>query len=525
MYSILLVDDEALELETIEHYVPWEQIGISVAGTARNGKEALGLLAELKPDMILTDVRMPIMDGLEFGRRAKQIDRNVKIIYLSGHNEFQYIKAALNIEAAGYLLKPIDMEELIALMDKVKKKCEEEQLADQSGDWMREKLIMRILREANADRRMQWVKQWELSAPDFAPNKEYAAAYVTFDMQPAAPGGNPLPSGLDDADRIESVRRLAGRLLDTSIIVETGPQALLIVFQWKSEREIPGWSAELWEPFQEQASAAAAAPVTVGLSSPHKGFHLLRDAYLESLACNEEKLYRLGGAVIVPGHLQPTVQKDIDTEQLTAKLTAAIQTGDSTLAEEQLNIWFSLLREERIERNFAVRAVIRLLTSLEQHFSSFLAGSLKDLLHVDHWKEVSSMKTFSHIQAYVADFCRVMLGAASEREVDRNQAVAEQIAKLIHDRHHLPLTVEDIAKEVYLSPNYIRSIFKEKTGETILDYLTKVRMSRAAELLKDKSLKVREIAHHVGYENVSYFCSVFHKHRGSTPNEYRKMYL
>jgi len=154
-----------------------------------------------------------------------------------------------------------------------------------------------------------------------------------------------------------------------------------------------------------------------------------------------------------------------------------------------------------------------------------LAGSLKELLLVDHWKEISSMSSVSHIEAYVMFFCDEMRKAASERDVDRNQAVADQIVKLIGERYHLPLTVEDIAKEVFLSPNYIRTIFKEKMGETILDYITKARMNRAADLLKDKSLKVREVANSVGYENVSYFCSIFQKHRGSTPNEYRKMYF
>ncbi|WP_042166990.1 response regulator [Paenibacillus gorillae] len=160
MYTVLLVDDEAIELEMMEQYVPWEQAGIRVVGTARNGKEALGKLTELKPDIVVTDVRMPIMDGLEFGRRAKQIDKSVKIIYLSGHNEFQYIKSALNIEAAGYLLKPIDMEELLVLLEKVKKKCEEEQLASAGGGWQLEKLLLRIVREPAEERRLEWIRQW-----------------------------------------------------------------------------------------------------------------------------------------------------------------------------------------------------------------------------------------------------------------------------------------------------------------------------------------------------------------------------
>lgn len=527
MYSILIVDDEAIELETIEHYVPWDKIGISVAGTARNGKEALAKLAELKPDIILTDVRMPIMDGLEFGRRAKQIDKNIKIIYLSGHNEFQYIKAALNIEATGYLLKPIDMEELLALLEKVKKKCEEDQLADQGGDWVREKLLMRILREPNEGKRKEWTNQWKLSAVDFAENKPFAAVYATFDPPPAYPGTDPYPADSASTDRIELFRTAARQRLDSFIMVEDDPHAFYVLFQWQDERQHVQSTAAYWELLRAHLASdpSAGSQITIGLSAPHLGFQAIWDACAEAKTCNEEKFYEQSGTVLSPQDLKPTKQTDDESEQIAAKLSSAIQSGDTEQISLHVESLFGVIREERIDRNFAIRAIIRLLTALEQHFSMLLAGSLKEWLLVDHWKEISSMSSAAHMQAYVMHFCNEMRKAANERDIDRNQAIAEQIVKLIGERYHLPLTVEEIAKEVYLSPNYIRTIFKEKMGETILDYLTRFRMNKAAELLKDKALKVREVAHSVGYENVSYFCSIFHKHRGSTPNEYRKMYL
>ncbi|WP_141500270.1 response regulator [Paenibacillus luteus] len=525
MYSILLVDDEAIELETIEHYVPWDKIGITVAGTARNGKEALGKLAELKPDIILTDVRMPIMDGLEFGRRAKQIDKNVKIIYLSGHNEFQYIKAALNIEATGYLLKPIDMEELLALLEKVKKKCEEDQLADLSGDWVREKLMMRMISEPDPTARSEWIKKWEQSAADFVHGRPFTAAYMTFDLPAAYPSPVPsVPTGAP-ADRTEFVRTLARQSWASFTIVEAAPHALFILHQWKEDQRMQVSEAAFWESFQAQLSFSLGFEVTIGLSSPQTELDQIWDAFVQARSCNEEKFYRTGGGVIIPEELKPTMQTDEDVEQTATKLASSIQAGDMEQIRIELESLFTIIRNERMDRNFAIRAIIRLLSSLEQHFSMLLAGSLKGLLLADHWKAISLMPSAAHIQAYVLHFCDEMRKASGEREIDRNQAIAEQIVRIIAERHHLPLTVEEIAKEVYLSPNYIRTIFKEKMGETILDYLTKVRINRAAELLKDKALKVREVAHSVGYENVSYFCSVFHKHRGSTPNEFRKMYF
>ncbi|MBW7460413.1 response regulator, partial [Paenibacillus sepulcri] len=141
MYKILLVDDEKMELQALTDCVPWSDMDIRVVGTAKNGREALELTQQLLPDIILTDVRMPIMDGLEFARRAKGLHKQISIVFLSGHDEFQYIKSALAVEATGYLLKPVDLDELAQLMEKVKLKCQEARLAARSESLAKEKLL------------------------------------------------------------------------------------------------------------------------------------------------------------------------------------------------------------------------------------------------------------------------------------------------------------------------------------------------------------------------------------------------
>jgi two-component system, response regulator YesN len=128
MYNIVLVDDERLELDTLENYVPWEEMGFKVIGTAKNGKEALSKMGELLPDIVITDVKMPIMDGVEFADIIRGRLPQLKIIFLSGYDDFSYVKSALQMEASGYLLMPLDMDELRKLMEKVKAKCMEDQL-------------------------------------------------------------------------------------------------------------------------------------------------------------------------------------------------------------------------------------------------------------------------------------------------------------------------------------------------------------------------------------------------------------
>lgn len=522
MYTILLVDDEKLELETLEQYVPWNEMGLFVTGTASNGKEALQKLSELKPDIVLTDVRMPIMDGLEFARRAKQIDKHVKIVFLSGHNEFQYIKAALHVEAVGYLLKPHDPEELSSLMERVKKKCYEDRLNNQGEEWVIEKLALELLRETNEDRRADWVRKLATKAPALPIYGNYAAAYVTAD---SLQSGGKINSSTYKADCLGQIHNILTEHFDGIITVEIVEHAYVALMNVKPNQTGRLTDRLFWEQVRTRVNTGMDSLVSVGLSSQERGLECLQSVYLSAKKSNEYKFYGKMGTVFMPEDRYETFPAVVDIEPNAADILNGIKQGIHEPAKAAISSFFSKLKNERVHKNQVLHGVIRMLTVIEQEFSGLLAGSNGDLLVTNHWKLISSMASLDLIEKYLSEYCEGIVSLLQERDKDRNLILVDQIITIIEERYHLPLTVDDIAKEVYLSPNYIRTIFKEKTGETILDHLIKTRIRRASELLQDKSLKIYEISHAVGYENVSYFCSVFHKHKGSTPNEYRKTYL
>jgi YesN/AraC family two-component response regulator len=189
--------------------------------------------------------------------------------------------------------------------------------------------------------------------------------------------------------------------------------------------------------------------------------------------------------------------------------------------EREAEIFINKLRMKRVHPQLARSAAVRLITALEQHFSSAF-NELQIGPFNSEWEIMNNCRTIDDIGEHVLHVCHSLIIALSEKDKDRHQNIARHIQDIIDRSYHKPLTVEDIAKEVYLSPNYIRTIYKEKTRRTILEAITEKRMERASGLLADKSLKIHEIAGLVGYENVSYFCSIFHKTTGMTPNHYRK---
>lgn len=513
MYSILLVDDEKMELDMLAGYIRWEDMGIRVAGTAKNGREALQRMEELRPDIILTDVRMPIMDGLEFSRRAKRIDRNVQIVFLSGHDEFHYIKAALAVEAVGYLLKPLDMEELQQLMNKVKLKCEETRISAQSSEVLKENYLRELISESSPDARAQWIEKLSLLPSPVPTVGLFQFLYITVDR-----------TGANSANDAGLIRRFAQTEMPSAFLcqIKEGTFALLI----RSKPDGPALEIHAFaERLLLHASAHNGAVLSIGISGVGMGPEKLYDLYAAAKRANESKFYTgLGSCTEADQTVVPAIE-EVDPEPAIAALCHAISHLQENAAIGQIRSFFDALRTPRVERDLVCSSSLRLITAIERHFANLLGESSINAMYVDEWKRIASYATIDDIEAHVTDVSRSILNLMKEKDKDKNLHIVHQISDLIDRGFGGQLTVEDIAKNVYLSPNYVRTLFKEKTGETILEYLTRVRIRHAAELLKDKSKKIHEIAAAVGYENVSYFCSVFHKFKGTTPNEYRKKLL
>jgi YesN/AraC family two-component response regulator len=520
MHSILLVDDEKMELETLTYYVPWESMGIKVVGTAKNGREALELTQQLDPDIILTDVRMPIMDGLEFVKRAKQLRKRVKIVFLSGHDEFQYIKAALAVEASGYLLKPIDLDELKQLMEKVKQKCDQAKLTERSEEMAKEKLLRLLLIEEAPDRRAELAKKLlQLDAIATPFRGPFKAAYLAIG-RPSRDAGLAADAGMLDPLERSIGEAVHGRLRALGYIGE------LIDWEYGTfagvfPASLFDGDRDIWRQLQKQMAEDFPVSLTIGLSRSSKGLEDAFTLFKEAHSAAEQAFYFGNGSLLSAEEVSEPTTEEIEVEDHRAVLCRSVGHQHSEETEREAEIFINKLRMKRVHPQLARSAAVRLITALEQHFSSAF-NELQIGPFNSEWEIMNNCRTIDDIGEHVLHVCHSLIIALSEKDKDRHQNIARHIQDIIDRSYHKPLTVEDIAKEVYLSPNYIRTIYKEKTRRTILEAITEKRMERASGLLADKSLKIHEIAGLVGYENVSYFCSIFHKTTGMTPNHYRK---
>lgn len=519
MYSILLVDDENIELQTLTEYMPWTEMDIQVIGTAKNGREALKLTERLSPDIILTDVRMPIMDGLEFSRRAKRLNKGIQIVFLSGHNEFQYIKAALAIEASGYLLKPIDTEELASVMEKVKIKCDEAKLTARTEEMAREKLLRSLLLEEVPDMRALLARRYFNLERGFELRGNYRIAFIRADRPETEVGicvGTSIAESLERSVN-EAIRSrihalgFIGELMDW----EYGMLAALY------PSSLFDGDREHWHSLQKLMAEDFPLLLTIGVSCSG---HRLEDAserFKEARQAAEHSFYYGGGAYLPADEIAEFSIGEIEVESYRDRICRAVGHFKSEEAEAVVAGFFTDIRERYLHPHLARIAAVRLVISVERHFAAILKEQ-PDVTFTSEWTIMNDGATLREIEAHVQQVICYLILKMSEKGKNRHSDVVRQIDEIIDRSFSELLTVEDIAKEVFLSPNYIRSIYKEKTGRTILEALTARRIQEAIRLLGDRSLKVHEIAVRVGYENVSYFCSVFQRAMGMTPNLYRK---
>ncbi|MBB6730158.1 response regulator transcription factor [Cohnella zeiphila] len=514
MYTILLVDDEKLELDAIARYIRWEDMGISVVGTARNGREALRMQEELRPDIVLTDVRMPIMDGLEFARKAKQFDKNVKVVFLSGHDEFQYIKAALTMEAMGYLLKPIDKAELAQLMERVIRKCEEDKQLSESAEGLKEKLVRSLAAESSAETRKEWVRRIAMLPRPLPPTGDYIVCLITWDEA-------------NDRERADVLASLASGWSELN-----GSN-----YMWEADERRFGAIAYLdgdsgtesvwrfWGKALEEIRGRTGIVLTIGLSTEGRYLEQLPELWGEAREANAAKFYE-GTGTVLPYEAEPRRETAaVRPAAVAERLGHAVAHLQTEAMEAELAGFFAPFRKSRTRREAVIADTMQLATEISRRFSPLLERQHGAEAIEPDWRAITEPQSLAQLQATLADWCRRMMDRIREKDHDKNLPIIHRIRELIDARFSEALTVEELAAGVYLSPNYIRTLFKEKTGQTILEYMTKVRIDRASGLLRNKSLKIHEIAKAVGYENVSYFCSLFQKHRGVTPNEYRKKLL
>ena len=395
MYKVCLVDDEKLELNLLKNHVNWERLGVKEVFTAGNGQKALELVRAHNPDIVFTDIRMPVMDGIEFAKRLRELERvggmhrsPVKVIFLTGYDDMELIRKAFRLAASDYILKPFLVEDI-------------------------EKAAGEIINSLN---------QENISSQ---------------------PGGKDAPFRVGDA-----------------------------MFYEEEDRRLPSGGLSFEQRKKEFSE------------EEYRNLRLLRRDIVSCLS---------------RGDRDGTGERLKAYYEACSRGTAGIFRDGAVCLCYQINEELVAENEDlsRCRQDLALRGktILRLMEEAGN------AAGIKRCMD-------------EYVNGLLEWFCSL--------KEDGNYRVVAFVGDYIGKHYMEPVSVEEMAEKIGLSPGYVRSIFKSGKGMTVNSYLSEYRLEKACGLLKNTSKGVGRIGRLVGYDNVSYFCSIFQKRYGKTPSEWRR---
>lgn len=493
MFSILLVEDEKLELETLRDYVDWKRLGASRVYTARNGRTALECLEEHDPDIMITDIQLPVMNGIELSKRAREEGFGCKIVFLTGYDNFEYMKSAFQVQAVDYILKPFRVDEVETLIVRIREQLEKERMAERSVKLAAGQIFAMACEQQGLD--LEGLSRKYLSAS--ADEKLYGmlAVYGITDEKAVA-----------HAKSLTEVRHAF--YADGVIIVVLHGYVSFADAAGRTAAVFDGKGSVAW--FESKVSLAEMKEHTDTL-----------------LGYRNEMFYGRPGELLRIAGRAGECDSRFDRErwnQNVQKLYQNVLGGDNVEPVE--SVLDACLEELRfLGKEECQREAYGLYLNLYNRLELDNATLMGEMEQREYKPELQIWNTgfFVEVREALCQYVRALRLFFDKQRENPNYYVTMWVKDYLEKNYMRVCSVEEMAEGIHLSPNYLRSLFKAETGQTILEYMTDFRLQKACAFLRDKSLKVKDVSLLVGYENVSYFSQIFVKRYGVTPNEYRKM--
>lgn len=531
MYQAYLVDDDVHVRRGLKKYFNWAKYDIEVIGEAENGVAAFEELKDSPADIVITDVKMPRLDGIELARRLRELYPDIKIIFISGYDDLDFLKSSLKVGAVDYILKSIDLDEfegtIRRVMEMISAENEKKNLLSQmekqvrqSMPLLRDRFLMRLVKDSvlpDIDQQLDFL--------GLSLKKEGSFCAVTaavdnyFDIYGER--------GEHDRQLLSfAVLNIFQEIVDkhfSGYAFETRLGEYTAVLMLNEEEGFETSLLELVSEVQHLLDRCLSVSVIVGIGEVVHHLSDLKNSYLGAVRAIEHRTY-LGGdksVAVDPFRGEASLPPAWDQSRQQV-MCEKILSGNQ---QEVLDFLHEIFRSAKSGDEPALKdALFRLLSLPFTEFAEYREFTEPEFSNLrlvcERFFCCRDLKEMQRLveQLYLS-YCRV---ARAKRESPLSNVIL-QIRQCIRERYAENLTVNDIAETVYLTPTYVCLLFKQETGVTINDYLTAVRMKKARELLRGSAKKLYDICFLVGYSSPSYFSKLFKKVTGRTPSEYREM--
>ncbi|MFP3154447.1 response regulator [Lachnospiraceae bacterium ZAX-1] len=533
MYKIILVDDEILIRDAISSIIQWEELGFEFMGSFSDGKEAITFINEHKPDLILADIFMPYVDGIELSKFIYETYPQIKVIIISGYDEFAYAKQAVRYQVLEYLLKPITAAELSKVLLEVKESFDKEALKDRNVRKIRQ-LYSRNLPVLRG-RFLNGLLSRSYVSPNLATKlSEYELQLNGSYFCTAMIEGDdftPFTSQTGDPD-IELAQFAIFNVAEEFIKSRSMGEAFqnvsnqtILLFSANSEAELSTFLGEICNGIKSAIFQFMHLECSIFVGRTVRTLQKLPLSYANAIALMEYK-FRLGGNRIFYGKDFPEKLPDITVNWMewSEKIVFAIKSNNKQSLDLMVEQFIAELRDACFSKPRILIYIQNVILSIMNALDSVgLADEEAFSLEWDLLNTIHTQNHLSKIENLIKGFCSHIIDTVYDQR--DNYAKKQSLLALDYiDKNYgdSSLSLNAVCSYLVMSASYFSSIFKNFTGETFVESLTKKRIEKAKELLEMASLKSYEIANEVGYSDPHYFSIAFKKQTGLTPTEYAK---
>jgi two-component system response regulator YesN len=560
VYKVFLVEDEIVVREGIRNSIPWDKTAYTLAGEAPDGEMALSIIRDIKPDILITDIKMPFMDGLALSRIVKKILPWIKILILSGHDEFEYARKAISIGIEEYLLKPVSSQDMIAALDKIAAQIEEE----------REKLLsienLKKQAQSHADiLRERWLRDFvrgRIPARETVENARelgldlIARSYITAVIAVLPPSFPKKPA--EDHTQFLSVKAIIKSMTEKypNVILFPGDEKKYVMVIKENLPNVDTPDASDASASVASVASAASGDIKKAEESVEELAYAVAEGIKYGVESNTECKVAIGIGPVVErlgeisrsfynadiiavyqadrglariadersfageGDFDQTGLLNIEGDPLVARLKYASEKDVESIIKGYADLLGEKSGENQMLEYYIFGDIIvgasKIIEELGGDIKQIIPFSLQqnEIQEIINSREIFYEKIRSLFNA-VIEFRESQTGG-------RYQAVILK-AKAYIDLNYgdQDISLHTVASHVGISPNHLSTVFSQETGENFIEYLTRVRIERAKHLLANTAMKSADIAHETGFSDPHYFSFIFKKNTGLSPREYR----
>lgn len=508
MLKMLLVEDEPATIEGIKSAINWSLMDISICGEATNGLEAIQLIDELEPDIILCDIRMPRMDGISLVNQIQTRHPNIKVIFLSGYSDKEYLKSAIRLNVIDYIYKPFELGELIQAVEKAKAACVKKHAADNTAS--DNDIAMSIIQR-------EWISASSLKDIPINLYDYLVTIIVRFNSNIEA---------VYEAETLAVNRYLPdfklvfSQIFDKRYIISCINNAYIlhanVSRNFTADMKMIIKLNQIFTITKDTAKAISKV-ISVGISEPVPSYEHLKDSYLQARSAVL--------SAFLMGYGKLIFYKDMNTvlftpsQDLEAMFFNPIDNNNIASAIDFLEEYIAYMCSCRSEDIPAIKDELAgIAFRLNQKLQK------QDRMHQRYITEtINYSLDIEDIKQYLLQILEQIQSEINN--LDNKGRIIFDVEKYIIQNCDKDLSINKIAEHAYLTPTYLCHLYKKTTGRTINQFILEVKMNKSKRLITDTTLKINEIAERMGYANQNYFTKTFTKYFGVNPSTFRNKCL